>query len=142
MNEEELKTNFTNVVKILKDDGMKITNISKALGYTTTTQLAVATVGPGLPSSKAIIAMVKNLKVNPLYLFLGEGRIFLQDEPDEIKLKDLNKQLKIKLQNCEDEIKEKEKTIQKLLQRQEDLLELLIKSKVHPESNEEQNPAD
>ncbi len=71
---------------------MPRTNIARGMGYTTTTQLNSTLVGDSVLSTKAILAMIENLKVNPTFLFLGRGNMFLTEE-DEIE--QLNTQLKV-----------------------------------------------
>jgi hypothetical protein len=54
---------------------------------TTTTQLNSALEGESVLSAKAIIALIEQFKINPTFLFLGQGEMFQSDE-SEIALKD------------------------------------------------------
>jgi len=120
----DLKQNFSRILKTLEGQGMKTTNIAKSMGYTTTSQLHSILNGDGLVSTKAIISMIENLKVNPNYLFLGKGEMFLTDE-NEIE------ELRKKVQELEHNHNEAVKTvfslygiIQKLEKRNADLIDL------------------
>ena len=59
---------------------MKFTHIAKAIGFTTTTQLHNAMGATSSISTKAIVGLISNLNVNPNFLFLGKGEMFLTDE--------------------------------------------------------------
>jgi cell division protein FtsB len=142
---DNLRNNFNNVVKTLLEDGMNFTAISTALGYTTTTQLNRATAG--IPSAKAIAAMIENLKVNPNYLFLGKGSMFFRDETDEEKVEKLNTVLQGQMEELEKEIKIKNDEIRKLKDSREELLEILVRTMKEKKAEEDdsnstnQNPA-
>jgi hypothetical protein len=63
---------------------MKKTKIAQAMGYTTTTQLDKTLNGNASLSQKAILDMIKNLNINPTFLFTGTGTMFLHEEkPDK-----------------------------------------------------------
>ena len=120
----ELKQNLSAILRALEERGMKTTNIAKSMGYTTTSQLHSIIDGDSLVSTKAIISMIENLKVNPNYLFLGKGAMFLTDE-DEIE------ELRKKVHELEHNHSEAVKTvfalneiIQKLEKRNADLIDL------------------
>lgn len=124
MNSIDLKQNFARILRTLEGQGMKTTNIAKSMGYTTTSQLHSIIDGDSLVSTKAIISMIENLKVNPNYLFLGKGAMFLTDE-DEIE------ELRKKVHELEHNHSEAVKTvyslygiIQKLEKRNADLIDL------------------
>ena len=119
-----LKQNFAKILSNLEGHGMKTTNIAKSMGYTTTSQLHSIIDGDSLVSTKAIISMIENLNVNPNYLFLGKGAMFLTDE-DEIE------ELRKKVHELEHNHSEAVKTvyslygiIQKLEKRNADLIDL------------------
>jgi hypothetical protein len=80
MSQIDLKTTFTNIYNLLIEQGGKPTAIAHQIGFTTTTQLQNVLSGKSQPSVKAIICMIENLKVNPLYLFLCQGEMFLSEE--------------------------------------------------------------
>jgi hypothetical protein len=119
-----LKQNFTRIVRTLEDRGMKPTNISKGIGYTTTVQLNNILDGESLPSTKAIIGLVENLNVNPIYLFLGKGDIFLTDEVEVDKLRKENQELIQKHKVAEITIGEFKEVIAKLEKRNADLIDI------------------
>lgn len=79
--EINLSDNLRLIVKTLEErDKMKFTHIAKAIGFTTTTQLHNAMGATSGLSTKAIIGIIANLNVNPTFLFLGKGEMFLTDE--------------------------------------------------------------
>lgn len=78
--EIELNKNLDNIIRKLEEKGMKSTKIAHAIGYSTTTQLYNTIEGKSLLSTKAVIGLIKNLNVNPEYLFLAKGDMFLTDE--------------------------------------------------------------
>jgi hypothetical protein len=78
----DLKQNFVRILKTLEEKGMKPTAIAKSIGYTTTAQLNRTLSGDSLLSTKAILGLIENLKINPTYLFLGQGEMFLTDKSE------------------------------------------------------------
>ena len=120
----DLKQNFSRILRTLEGQGMKTTNIAKSMGYTTTSQLHSILDGDSLVSTKAIISMIENLNVNPNYLFLGKGAMFITDA-DEVE------ELRKKIHELEHNHSEAVKTvfalneiIQKLEKRNADLIDL------------------
>ncbi len=120
----ELKQNLSAILSALEERGMKTTNIAKSMGYTTTSQLHSIVDGDSLVSTRAIINMIENLSVNPTYLFLGKGEMFLTDV-DEVE------ELRKKIHELEHNHSEAVKTvfalneiIQKLEKRNADLIDL------------------
>jgi hypothetical protein len=65
----DLKQNFTNILNALEELGKKPTYIAREMGYTTTAQLNSVLSGESLLSTKAVIGLIENLRVNPMYLF-------------------------------------------------------------------------
>ena len=139
----ELKQNLSSVLRSLEEKGMKTTNISKSMGYTTTSQLHSIVDGDSLVSTKAIISMIENLNVNPTYLFLGKGEMFLTDV-DEVE------ELRKKIRELEHNHSEAVKTvfalndmIQKLEKRNADLIDLTSAAiKYHKGQGEEEDIVD
>lgn len=87
---------FSRVYKHLMSKGvpgkglMKKTNLATLMGFTTTTQLDNTLAGTALLSTKAVITLVKNLDINPAYLFTGKGGMFIHNhepEPEIVKTK-------------------------------------------------------
>ena len=71
------KQNFDQVIKALEIAGIKPTSLANKLGYTTTSQLHSVISGDSIPSIRAVINLIETLKVNPLFLFLGQGKMFM-----------------------------------------------------------------
>ena len=90
MSSINLKQNFARIIRTLEGQGLKPTNLAKSIGYTTTTQLNTAIAGDSLLSTKAIMGLIENLNVSPIYLFLGKGDMFLTDENEIDKLRKEN----------------------------------------------------
>ncbi|HOI78289.1 MAG TPA: hypothetical protein PLI30_01655 [Petrimonas sp.] len=84
--ENVFKKCFIHIIDDLKAQGNNLTSISKSMGYTSTSQLHNAMSEDGLPSTKAIIALIENYKVNPSYLFLNQGDIY-SDESELERVK-------------------------------------------------------
>jgi len=75
-----LSDNLRLIVNTLEQrHNMKFTHIAKAIGFTTTTQLHNAMGATTSISTKAIVGLIINLNVNPNFLFLGKGEMFLTD---------------------------------------------------------------
>lgn len=72
--------------KLIKRPGVKRTWLATQMGFTTTTQLDNTLAGTALLSTKAITNLVKNLDVNPTYLFTGEGKMFLKNNKPEVEV--------------------------------------------------------
>lgn len=80
--EIDVRQNLERVVSTLQNRDMKLTNIAKAMGYTTTTQLHHTLEGKSMLSTKAVIELIQNLNVNPLFLYTGKGEMFFSDESE------------------------------------------------------------
>jgi hypothetical protein len=99
----DLKTSFTSIYNHLTSQGGKTTSIAHQIGFTTTTQLQNVLSGKSQLSVKAITGMIENLKVNPAYLFLGQGIMFLSDEDELQKLRLENEELHRKFHELADQ---------------------------------------
>lgn len=88
MEESNLAQNFAHIVKHYQDNGFGATEIAKMIGYTSTSQLNNSLENKSMLSTKAILTMIERLNLNPIYLFLGKGDMFLNDseETDYTKL--------------------------------------------------------
>ena len=73
---ETINHNFKAVVDKLVADGNKITNIAKAMGYTTTTQIYKPMRGEASLTSTALQKFVEAFYVRPAFLFTGKGEMF------------------------------------------------------------------
>ena len=71
MNKINLTENFNQIFNALQEKSMNISGIAKSMGYTTSAQLHSALKGESMLSTKAIISLIENASVNPIYLFLG-----------------------------------------------------------------------
>ncbi len=88
--EINIKKNLNEIVEDLNYvQGKKMTNIAKAMGYTTTTQLNHTLDGKSMISTKAVIGLIQNLNVNPVFLYTGQGRMYLTEatELEELLVK-------------------------------------------------------
>jgi hypothetical protein len=119
-----LKQNFARIFRTLEGQGLKPTNIAKSIGYTTTAQLNSAITGSSLLSTKAVVGLVENLKVNPIYLFMGKGDMFLTDETEIDKLRKENQELTKRLEESGEMVAGLREVIRKLEKRNEDLIEI------------------
>jgi len=80
----DVNKNFRIIYDTLVNSGTKRTEFAKAMGYSSTTQLASTLEGEAMISTRAIIELIKIFKINPTFLFTGQGEIYLNDE-DELK---------------------------------------------------------
>ncbi len=136
----DLKKNFAQIVRTLESQGLKPTNISKAIGYTTTAQMNNILDGDSVLSTKAIIGLIEHLNVNPEYLFLGKGDIFLTDETEVDKLRKENQDLMIKNNAAETTIIQFKDTIDKLEKRNADLIDISAAAiRYHKEKGSDDN---
>jgi len=134
-----LKQNFARILRTLEGQGLKPTNIAKSIGYTTTAQLNSALAGDSLLSTKAIMGLVENLKVNPIYLFLGKGDMFLTDETEIDKLRKENQELTQRLEESGKMIAELREVIKILEKRNADLIDMSVAAiKFHTEQKKDQ----
>jgi len=85
--DNELNQNLARIIRTLEGQGMKPTKIAHAIGYTTTRQLYNSVEGKSLLSTKAVKGLIENLNVNPIYIFLGKGDMFLTAEAEIETLK-------------------------------------------------------
>lgn len=135
----DLKQNFARILRTIEGNGMKPTSIAKAIGYTTTTQLNSTLAGESLLSTKAIIGLIENLNVNPYYLFLGTGDIFITDESEVDQLKKNNLELEKRLNESAQMVKGLREVITLLEKRNADLIDLSSAAiKYHKEHKEEE----
>ena len=139
----DIKQNFARILRTLEEKGMKPTSIAKLIGYTTTTQLNSTLKGESLLSTKAIIGLIENLNVNPFYLFLGNGDMFISDESE---VENLQKENREWIQRHNEALKtsiELRETIKMLEKRNADLIDLSSAAiKYHKEHKEEEAKAE
>ena len=80
--EFNLTRNFNDIFAAVSNKGVKRTAFAKAMGYSSTSQLAATLEGEAMISTKAVIELVRNFNVSPTFLFTGQGEIFLTDESE------------------------------------------------------------
>jgi hypothetical protein len=120
----KLKQNLGRIIRTLEGQGMKPTQIAHAIGYTTTRQLYNSIEGQSMLSTKAVKGLIQNLNVNPLYLFLGKGDMFLPDDTEIDTLRRENKEWIQKHNEALKTIMELNETIKTLEKRNADLIDL------------------
>ena len=135
----DLKQNFARILRTIEGKGMKPTSIAKSIGYTTTTQLNSTLAGESLLSTKAILGLIENLNVNPYYLFLGKGDMFITDESEDERLKKENLELEKRLNESGQMVNDLREVIKQLEKRNADLIDLSSAAiKYHKEHKEEE----
>jgi len=76
-----LKDNLQSITKELNNvQGIGYTAIAHGMGYTSTSQLHRTLAGDAEMSAKAMELLIKNYNVNPTYLLLGTGQMYLSKE--------------------------------------------------------------
>ncbi len=138
--EEKLRENLTEVISALKSEGKKLTSIANSMGYTTTAQLHKALTGQGLLSTKAVLCLIENLNVNPSYLFLKKGNIFLSEEDEIEEIKKENQELLNKLHASEELNLDFGKRVLTLEKRNADLIDLTASAVEYHKSQSKQDP--
>jgi predicted nuclease with TOPRIM domain len=103
---------------------MNISGIVKSMGYTSSSQLHSVRKGESMLSTKAIAALIQNANVNPTYIFLGTGDMFLTEESELERLKKENLELIRKLKESELLITELNERIKHLEKRNADLIDI------------------
>ncbi len=125
MKKVNLLENFRSVINELSPGTVsKISKIAKLMGYTTTAQLHSALNGESMLSTKAIISLIENADVNPNFLFLGQGYMFIGEVDEAESLRRENQTLKQKYDESDKMIKELRADISELQKRNDDLIEL------------------
>jgi hypothetical protein len=119
-----LTKNFTNILKALEEKGHGPTYIAREMGYTTTTQLNSVISGESQLSTKAVIGLIERLKVNPMYLFLEKGDMFLSEKSENDRIQNENRDLFIKLNDALKTNFELSEKIKQLEKRNADLIDI------------------
>jgi hypothetical protein len=120
----KLTENFNRIFDSLQEKKLNVTSIAKSMGYTTSAQLHSAKKGESQLSTKAIISLIENANVNPTFLFLGIGDMFLSDESEIETIKKENQELTQRLIESGTMVNGLREVIKKLEKRNEDLIEL------------------
>ncbi len=120
-------TLFQNIEKIvtkLKEKGLGVSEISHAMGYTTTKQLHNVLSGESLISTKAITNLITNFNVNPIFLFMGVGDMFDIPEKQIKKLTSENEALRTQEKSLHEEIAILRESIKTHERRNADLIDI------------------
>lgn len=138
--EINLSQNFAVIVNTLQQrHNMKFTHIAKAIGFTTTTQLHNSMGATSSISTKAIIGIILNLNVNPTFLFLGKGEMFITDESEVERLKKENLELEKRVNESGQMVSGLREVIKQLEKRNADLIDLSSAAiKYHKEHKSEE----
>jgi hypothetical protein len=119
-----------------------VVQIAKAIGFTTTTQLHNSLGATSSISTKAIIGIILNLNVNPTFLFLGKGEMFITDESEFERLKKENMELEKGLIESGQMVSGLRDVIKQLEKRNADLIDLSSAAiKYHKEHKEDETKA-
>jgi transcriptional regulator with XRE-family HTH domain len=136
--EFNLTRNFNDIFAAISNKGVKRTAFAKALGYSSTSQLAATLEGEAMISTKAIIELVRNFNVSPTFLFTGRGEIFLTDESEIENLRKENLRLSQNHDVALKTVKELYEIIKKSDQRYGELIEITSAAiKYHKEHKED-----
>ncbi len=125
--------NIRKIVRTLQARGMKITKISRAMGYTTTAQLHNVLNGKSTVSIHAVLCMIDKLMVSPEFLFKGGDKMFLTDKDvpkvDMVAMHQQEMQVKInELVKMEKTVQDLKRKVKKLEDRNDCILELAMTS--------------
>ena len=132
-----LTQNFNNIFETLQQKKMNISGIAKSMGYTSSAQLHSVIKGESMLSTKAITALILNANVNPTYLFLGTGDMFITDENEIEILQKENCELARKHSELVKAVFELNEMIQTLEKRNADLIDISASAiKYHREHKE------
>lgn len=136
--EFNLTRNFNDIFAAVSNKGVKRTAFAKAMGYSSTSQLAATLEGEAMISTKAIIELVRNFNVSPTFLFTGQGEIFLTEESE---IENLRKENRVLTQNHDALVKttfELNKIIQEMDKRYIDLIDITSSAiKYHKEHKDD-----
>lgn len=124
MEEIGFKQNIMLVLKKVIVHSGRLTEVSNSLGYTSTSQLHSVLNGDSLISTKALINLVEKHKVNPVYIFLGKGDMFLTTEDELDTLREKVEELTINNEAALKTIMELNEIIKTLEKRNADLIDI------------------
>jgi transcriptional regulator with XRE-family HTH domain len=141
----DLQHNFGHILHALEGKGMKRTNIAREIGYTTTSQLNRTLAGESLLSTKAIMGLIENLNVNPTFLFLGKGEIFISDETEVERIQKEYSELQQKFFGNQDDLMKCKAELERAIYRYNKLIDITIialektqQSDTSPEESQEE----
>lgn len=135
MYEINLTKNFKQIFDALQRMDMNITGIAKSMGYTTSAQLHSVLNGESMLSTKAIISLIQNGNVNPAFLFLGQGEMFLSDESEVQRLRKECSAWEQKFFAIQDDLFKSQAELEKAVQRYNRLIDItsIAMEKAQPE---------
>lgn len=122
--EIELKENLEKIISTLEGQGMMTTKIANAIGYTSTRQLYNTLDGTSMISTKAVRGLIVNLNVNPVFLFLGKGDMFLTEESELETLRRENQEWIQRHNESVKTVMALNEIIKKLEKKNDDLIEI------------------
>lgn len=138
----DLKQNLGRIIRTLEGQGMKPTKIAHAIGYTTTRQLYNSLEGESQLSTKAVIGLMSNLNVNPTYLFLAKGDMFLTDETEVEKLKRENNEWIQKYNEALKTVSGLKEIVRRLEKQTNEVIEMATAAKKYYESQVKESTED
>ena len=118
-----LKENFNRIYLQLSKSN-NLSQIVKSMGYTSSAQLHSVLNGSSMLSTKAIIALIENYNINPAYIFMGKGEIFMTDESEIENLRKENREWIQRHGEVVETVLKLNDIIKKLEQRNADLIDL------------------
>jgi hypothetical protein len=121
--EVTFKQSFSRIIRSLTKD-QNLTTIAKAMGYTSTAQLHHALSENSLPSTKAVLLLIQNFNVNPIYLFTGQDEMFITEENDPEKLRKEVREWEKKHNEAVKTVLQLNEEIKKLEKQNKDLIEI------------------
>ena len=134
--EEIFKQSFARIIRTI-NEGENLTSIAKSMGYTTTTQLHHSLSDNSLPSTKAILMLIENYNVNPVYLFTGQDEMFFTEEHDPEKLRKELREWEQKHNEALKVIMQLNEEIKKLEKQNKDLIEITTAAIKYHQGNKE-----
>ena len=121
--EVTFKQSFSRIIRSLTKD-QNLTTIAKAMGYTSTAELHHALSENSLPSTKAVLLLIQNFNVNPIYLFTGQDEMFITEENDPEKLRKEVREWEKKHNEAVKTVLQLNEEIKKLEKQNKDLIEI------------------
>lgn len=139
--EINITKNFNEIYTALVNKNMTVTGIAKAMGYTSSAQLHSAVNGESMLSTKAIISLIQNVNINPSFLFLGTGNMFMTDEDDVAILKKEKGEWIQRHNEVVKVVMNLHQMIQELQKRNDDLIDITSAALKYHQDKKEKEPA-
>ena len=138
--EINITKNFNEIFDALSKKNMNITAIAKAMGFTTSAQLHSVSKGESMLSTKAIVSLIQNANINPAYIFLGKGNMFLSDEDETEILKKENREWIQRHNEAVKVVMNLHQMIQQLQKRNDDLIDITSAALKYHQDNKDKDP--